>query len=399
MSLCEPTDPEDISGRLNYLCQMGSAAAVESFINSNNVTNMNMTDHYGSPPLYNAVMKNDNPTLVNLLLKRGATVGMRNEDDETPLYIALFNNHLECAKALIAAGAKIDERNGIYGDFPMHAAVRNNLSTALNLLLSHNANVNCRNTANETPLFLACKHDRKLLAYTLLMNKANKTLSSEGKDCIYIASEKKHRDIVRLLKASGPAELMQVKNTFEKPPRKAVAAGTAKTTWEDREFQNELEQLGIAEDEAARKPRKLPQGQYRKKANKDPKAPKPLFDSDEDDEERYQRLKKEELAASANVQFVKFHDPAGTTFNPTGAAHIQEIHDTRNAFKDLAPTSPSSFPVPPKPGVIDVERPVAPAVVSPKPVKKAPTTKKAPAASTTTKRNRSLGRSKPAAVR
>ena len=225
--------------------------------------NFDLLDQYGSPPLYNACLKNDCPRVVQYLLDKGATVGLKNADNETVLFIAVFNERIESVRVLIAAGAKVDEKGGVYGDYPLHICVKNNLPDMMALLMSYGASVNCRNDENETPLFLACKLDiRKRLAYELLMAKANKSLmSSDGKDCLYIASEKRNRDCVALLKASGPAELLQIKQTWDKqqPGSKKPKTMERKESWQDAAFRNELKELGITEEQAKRKPRAVPQ--------------------------------------------------------------------------------------------------------------------------------------------
>ena len=277
MSLCEPNDPTDVAGRLNYACQLGHSSFVDAVVKECHVKvlqptvfsfssshhhhtttpqNFDLLDQYGSPPLYNAALKNDCPRLIEYLLTRNATVAMKNADNETALFIAAFNNHIEVVRTLIAAGAKVDEKGGVYGDYPLHAAVKNNLQEMVQLLLANNASVNCRNDDNETPLYIACKFDREQLAYDLLMNKANKNLASEGKDCLYIASERRNKNIVKLLKASGTAELMELHKTLTAP---APAKKEKKKNWREAQFQQELGELGISEEQAGRKARHYPQ--------------------------------------------------------------------------------------------------------------------------------------------
>ncbi|KAJ9449794.1 Ankyrin repeat and KH domain-containing protein mask [Diplonema papillatum] len=348
MSLCEPTDLDDVAGRFNYACQMGSLERVQAIVNECKITNFDLLDQYGSPPLYNAAMKSDNVRLVVYLLDKGATVGLRNSENETPLFIAVYNDHIEVAKKLIERGAKPDEKGGVYGDTPLHVCVKNNHPTMANYLIAQNVNVNARNDQGETPLWLACKLDRKQLAYTLLMNKANKSLQADGKDCLYVASENRNQDIVRLLKCEGPAEMMSVKQAFSSG--KADAA-TKKDDWREVAFKHELDNLGITEESAARKPRVLPKAQRRKQRT----GPRPLFDSDEEDDEREERLRREE-AARPPPQVLRYQDPEGTTYNPTGALHLQDVQHAKEMFRK----HPSHFAEgprkqPPPPGLVEAD--------------------------------------------
>eukprot|EP00756_Hemistasia_phaeocysticola_P067352 Hpha_TRINITY_DN98_c0_g1::TRINITY_DN98_c0_g1_i1::g.110058::m.110058 len=301
MSLLQPTDPDDIAGRLNYACQLGHTAFVEAVIREKGAKNMDLMDKYGSPPLYNACLKNDNPKLVEFLLDKGASVDLRNEDDETPLFIAAYNNRLECMKVLIARGAKINGAYGYYADSPLHVCVRNNFPEAMELLLDNGAQINAKNKHNETALFLACFMNRKFLAITLLMRKAGKTIQNrDGKDCFYIASEKKHKEILAALQASGPAELIELKKRWEAAEMRKEEAPSRRPTWDQVAFQKELAQFGVTEEEAKRKPGPThPLQQFpkkRKPKEHDPSKPQPLWDSDEDSEEREERLAKAKAA-------------------------------------------------------------------------------------------------------
>jgi len=300
MSLLEPKDPDDVAGRLNYACQLGHTVFVETVIREKQVKNMDLLDKYGSPPLYNACLKNDNPRLVEFLLDKGASVDLRNEDDETPMFIAAYNNRLECMKVLLARGASIKGTFGYYGESPLHVCVRNNFPEAMEFLLDNGAQINAKNKLGETPLFLACMLDRRELAVVLLMRKAGTKLQNrDGKDCVFIASEKKHKEILEALNASGPAELLQLKKQWAATQRKKEAAEEKpKPTWDEVAFKKELAAFGVTEEEAKRKPGpSQPLQQFPKKQKvKDPSKPQPLWDSDEDSEEREERLAKKKMA-------------------------------------------------------------------------------------------------------
>lgn len=299
MSLLEPQDPDDVAGRLNYACQLGHTVFVETVIRDKQVKNMDLLDKYGSPPLYNACLKNDNPRLIEFLLDKGASVDLRNEDDETPMFIAAYNNRLECMKVLLDRGASLKGTFGYYGESPLHVCVRNNSPEALEFLLDNGAQVNAKNKLSETPLFLACMLDRKELAVVLLMRKAGaKIQNRDGKDCFYMASEKKHKDVLDALNASGPAELLQLKSQWAMFGRKKDVVQEKRPTWDEVAFKKELAIFGVTEEEAKRKPGppQVMQQFPRRRKVKDPSKPQPLWDSDEDSEEREEKLAKQKAA-------------------------------------------------------------------------------------------------------
>lgn len=341
MTLLKPTDPDDYGGRLNYACQLGHSAFVEQVVKECGLTNMDLPDRHGSHPLYNAAMKNDNPKLLEWLLDRGASVDLKTQEDgESAFFIAAYNNHTGCMKLLLKRGAKPGEPQGYYGDTAAHVAVRNNFPDVLAVALDAGANVNERNKMKETPLFLACKLNREPLVYSLLVHKANPRLADrDGKDCSYIASEKKHTNCVALLKAAaeGPAALLQEWQKVGKRhqlKKEEEEEKKNRPSWDEIAFQKELKELGITPEEHKRrqeakaKPQPIPKQEEKKvkrtPRTQDPTKPRPLFDSDEDSDEREERWEKERLENERIAKELKRRhagyrsDAGGTSFN-TGA--------------------------------------------------------------------------------
>ena len=60
--------------------------------------------------------------ITRALLRAGAAVDARNEDEDTPLLEAAFNDNLERVKLLIDGGASIDAPNK-YGWTPLYSAI------------------------------------------------------------------------------------------------------------------------------------------------------------------------------------------------------------------------------------------------------------------------------------
>jgi len=62
---------------------------------------------------------------------------------QTPLHAAVKYNHVECARALLEAGADPDG-NCLNLSAPIHVATRDNYPCMIKLLINHHADVNGR---------------------------------------------------------------------------------------------------------------------------------------------------------------------------------------------------------------------------------------------------------------
>ena len=79
---------------------------------------------HGFTPLYLAAMKPERMNCLRAILKHTPPIDEKGDDKETPLYIAVFNNNIDAVRTLIAAGAKVNEINGIDGETALGCAAR-----------------------------------------------------------------------------------------------------------------------------------------------------------------------------------------------------------------------------------------------------------------------------------
>jgi len=94
--------------------------------------------------------------IVSLLLDYGADVNA--VDTYTKwgsLHFACNDDHVECAKLLIANGADVNLK-GSDNWTPLHHSCNNSNSECTQLLISHNANLEAREWYGKTPLHFAC---------------------------------------------------------------------------------------------------------------------------------------------------------------------------------------------------------------------------------------------------
>jgi ankyrin repeat protein len=113
---------------------------------------VNVSSGLGLTPLHFAA----NPTIVSLLLSRGATVDAKDNDGATPLFRAACGGS-EKVNQLIASRADVNMKMN-NGDTPLHNAAFCNSLPAVKALIEHGAQVNVTNQEGKTPLDSSIGH-------------------------------------------------------------------------------------------------------------------------------------------------------------------------------------------------------------------------------------------------
>ncbi|KAL7296064.1 hypothetical protein TKK_0010618 [Trichogramma kaykai] len=136
--------------------------------------------NWGNTPLHMA-MDNGHKEVAKSLLRRGADPNAANNDGETPLHVLCQVDDDEYHELLVAFFRVNDELNRFAqidardeeGDTPLHWALFNEHKRLTELLLRRNANPNLANVHGETPLHVVCKseHDNGLSALFFEINR------------------------------------------------------------------------------------------------------------------------------------------------------------------------------------------------------------------------------------
>lgn len=158
----------------------------------------------GYTPLFYACMKASiSPKIAEILLTQlDASVDAKGKDDETPLYIAVYNRRIDIVKLLLSYGADVNMINSNRKETVLHVAARLGFTDILSSLLSAGANVDSVNAKKETPLYAASRAGCHETVYLLLKAGADGTLVNEdGHAPLYVASEKGFKHVVVLLKS------------------------------------------------------------------------------------------------------------------------------------------------------------------------------------------------------
>lgn len=187
-------------------------AALQGFFGQAPKNAINTPNPDGYTPLYFACMKPSvTHSTIEALVHLGAVVDAKGLDDETALYISVYNRRSDVVKYLIGLRADVNSINGVLKETALHVAARFGYGELVTILLGAGAELNARNRKQETPLFAAAQAGWHETVYLLLEAGANAALANEdGKAPLYIASEKEYKHVVVLLKASR-AELKHAK--------------------------------------------------------------------------------------------------------------------------------------------------------------------------------------------
>ncbi|KAK3728611.1 hypothetical protein QZH41_011694 [Actinostola sp. cb2023] len=107
---------------------------------------------YGAFPLHWAKSKE----AVRLLLKSGANIECKNNDDETPLHVMARRRRLGCVIALLSSGADVNPRSN-NGSTPLHIAAQADDCDIVRALIVFGADVNVTNNNHHTSRHIATK--------------------------------------------------------------------------------------------------------------------------------------------------------------------------------------------------------------------------------------------------
>ncbi len=131
----------------------------------------------GNTYLMAAVRVQDEP-LMGTLISKGANVNQPGKDGTTPLELALHENYVEVAKALIVLGAKVNKQSPYEGNTALHLALANGLPSvnvqAL-ILATDETVINTPNDKLETALLLAVRRNDQILVNDLVKKGAKAT--------------------------------------------------------------------------------------------------------------------------------------------------------------------------------------------------------------------------------
>lgn len=117
-------------------------------------------------------IKNNDTELVQSLINK-VVVNRKDEDDFTPLQLAIKSNNLEMVEILLKNGANIKGKDDFFKRTVLHDEAFNGNTEIVELLLKYGADVDAKDKDKLTPLLVACSNIKpNLKTIKLLFNKS-----------------------------------------------------------------------------------------------------------------------------------------------------------------------------------------------------------------------------------
>jgi len=135
-------------------------------------------------------------------------VNAYSHDGFTPLHLAAFFGHINCAKFLLDSGANVNavSHNG-QTVMPLHSAVASNAVEVSRLLIDHGADVNACQQQQYTPLHESAQNGNIEITEMLLAAQAAvNPKKDDGKTPLGVAIEHKHDQVAALLRQHQAVE-------------------------------------------------------------------------------------------------------------------------------------------------------------------------------------------------
>jgi uncharacterized protein len=150
-------------------------------------------------------VQNDDQATVQALLKQKVDVNAAQGDGTTALHWAAFNDNLDLAKTLLAAGANVRATTRDGSITPLMMACRNGSAPMIDLLLKAGANPNSATVTGTTALMMAASSGSADAVKVLLDHGANVngTDQAHGQTALMFAASLNRADTIKVLMAHG----------------------------------------------------------------------------------------------------------------------------------------------------------------------------------------------------
>ena len=150
-------------------------------------------------------VQNDDQAAVQALLKQKVDVNAAQGDGTTALHWAAFNDNLDLAKTLLAAGANVKATTRDGAITPLMMACRNGSAPMIELLLKAGANPNSSTATGTTALMMAASSGSADAVKLLLDHGANVNAAdlAHGQTALMFAASLNRADTIKVLMSHG----------------------------------------------------------------------------------------------------------------------------------------------------------------------------------------------------
>lgn len=153
-----------LAGPLHDAARDGDLAEVKAQIASG--VDMNSPGDHGDTPLILAIL-NDHDDVAMVLIEQGADIQGRNRGGFTPLHAAAYVDDLDAAELLVATGADVGDRQNKAGVSPLSVAAEEGHVAVARALIEHGADVEAVEQNGYTSLSRALWRGHKDIAALL----------------------------------------------------------------------------------------------------------------------------------------------------------------------------------------------------------------------------------------
>ena len=183
--------------------KFGALAWITTLLDSDNeMDTLNNVDSFDLSALAHAV-HNSHSSAVRVLLHRGASCGIMDIKNSTPLHAACQIGNLDIVGQLLDNGADCEAEDDD-GCTPLIIAVRWGHTPVVEILLAHNANINKSDLSGTSPLIEAIQYGRDSLINILVRQGADcNAVTEDGVTPISCAAMHGHTDTIQLLLDNG----------------------------------------------------------------------------------------------------------------------------------------------------------------------------------------------------
>lgn len=173
---------------------------------------VNVKDNFGETPLHWLLAWPNAPhNILRLLLAKGANVNEQDKDSQAPLFEACLSGDAVAARALLKAGADVDDGEDVWGRTALHEAIDTQNLPLVQALLEFKADVTIKDKQLRDATSLAAyKDNADILRAVLDALKAQGVESHiltdvdvEGHSPLHRSAARGRRDIVELLLQAG----------------------------------------------------------------------------------------------------------------------------------------------------------------------------------------------------
>jgi hypothetical protein len=195
IAACAPQDRPTIT--LYLAVKRGDLDQIERHIQWD--TDINAPIQDGQTALHMAAAMGK-PSIVRLLVKKGAQIEAKDNGGQTALYRALQHSRIGIAKLIIKSGGQLQPDQTLFSLIADKVGDRD----VIRFLVDQGADIDGLNPEGETPLTFAIRHDqlqptKQLIRAGADINKPN----SHKQSPLALATARNNQDIIRFIKRQG----------------------------------------------------------------------------------------------------------------------------------------------------------------------------------------------------